>query len=250
MEELSGVIEDVDEQEYHTDSKSEEEVEKCGYVLPTPPRPREEAGAFQVILDHDVNLNLTEYFTESNEEEEEDVKQPWLYKQQTSSDCVLSQDLEIYYSDQEEENSIHLPNDVTDCDINDNSILNGTSESAYEGDISTYATDTTLDTKRRKRIKNHNFAPILRTAYYGRKRLTVGKRHFFSSVIEYSMGASLGFSSRKIPFYSLLVSPMKPKTKNKLPGPARANVLCDTSASISLAPLLIAKELKMKIDNS
>ena len=149
MEELSGVIEDVDEQEYHTDSESEEEVEKRGYVPTTPPRPREEAGAFRVILDHDVNLNLTEYFTESDEEEE-DVKQPWLYKQQTSSDCVLSQDLEIYYSDQEEENSIHLPNDVTDCDINNNSILNSTSESAYKVDISTYATDTMLDTNGHK----------------------------------------------------------------------------------------------------
>ena len=156
MEELSGVIEDVDEQEYHTDSESEEEVEKRGYVPTTPPRPREEAGAFRVILDHDVDLDLTEYFTESDEEEEEDMKQPWLYKQQTSSDCVPSQDLEIYYSDQEEENSIHLPNDVTDCDINDNSILNGTSESAYKGDISTYATDTTLDIKRHRRIKKHD----------------------------------------------------------------------------------------------
>ena len=95
--------------------------------------------------------------------------------------------MDIYYSNQEEENSIHLPNDVTDCDINDNSILNGTSESAYEGDISTYATDTTLDTKRHKRLKKQNLAPILRTAYYGRKRLTVGKRHFVSSVIEYSV---------------------------------------------------------------
>ena len=76
MEELSGVIEDVDEQEYHTDSKSEEEVEKRGYVPPTPPRPREEAGAFRVILNHDVDLDLTEYFTESDEEEEDDVKRP------------------------------------------------------------------------------------------------------------------------------------------------------------------------------
>ena len=158
-----------------SDSDSEEEAERPGYIPPIPPRPREEV---RVILNHDVNLDLTEYFTESDEEEEEDVKQPWLYKQQTSSDCVPSQDLEIYYSDQEEENSIYLPNDVTNCDINNNSILNCTSESAYKGDISTYAMDTTLDTKRRKRIKKHNFAPILRTAYYGRKRLTVGKRHF------------------------------------------------------------------------
>ena len=72
--ELSGELEDVDEQEYYTDSESDEEVEKCGYVPPTPPRPREEAGAFRVILDHDVDLNLTEYFTESEEEEEDDVK--------------------------------------------------------------------------------------------------------------------------------------------------------------------------------
>ena len=74
MEELSGVIEDVDEQEYHTDSKSEEEVEKRGYVPPTPPRPREEVGAFQVILDHDVDLDLTEYFTKSDNKEEDDMK--------------------------------------------------------------------------------------------------------------------------------------------------------------------------------
>ena len=60
MEELSGQLEDVDEQEYHTDSESDEEVAKRGYVPPTHPRPREDAGAFCVILDHDVDLNLTE----------------------------------------------------------------------------------------------------------------------------------------------------------------------------------------------
>ena len=158
--------------------------------------------------------------------------------------------MEIYYSDHEEDDDISFLNDVTDCDINDNSIFNGTSKSAYKGDISTYATDTTLDTKRHKRLKKQNLAPILRTAYYGHKRLTVGKRHFVSSVIEYSAGASLGSSSRKIPFYSLLVSPMKPKTKNKVPNPARANVLCNTGASISLAPLSIAKEMKMKVNKS
>ena len=91
--ELYGVIEDVDEPEYHTDSESEEEKKAHGYVPPTPPRPREEAGAFRVILDHNVDLNLTEYFTESNNEEEDDMKQPWIYEQRTPLDCVSSQDL-------------------------------------------------------------------------------------------------------------------------------------------------------------
>ena len=149
--------------------------------------------------------------------------------------------MEIYYSDHKEDDSISFLNDVTDCDINDNSIFNGTSESAYKGDISTYATNITLKIKRRKRLRKHNLAPILRMAYYSCKRLMVGKRYFVSSVIEYSAGASLGSLSRKIPFYSLLVSSMKPKTKNKEPNPARANVLCNTGTSISLAPLSITK---------
>ena len=72
--------------------------------------------------------------------------------------------MKIYYSDDEEDNSISFPINVADCDINNNSILNGTSESAYEGDISTYATDTMLDTKRHKRLKKQNLATILRTA--------------------------------------------------------------------------------------
>ena len=47
MAELSGELEDIDEQEYYTDGKSDEEVEKHGYVPPTPPKPREEAGVFR-----------------------------------------------------------------------------------------------------------------------------------------------------------------------------------------------------------
>merc|ERR1711867_164091 len=52
------------------------------------------------------------------------------------------------------------------------------------------------------------------------------------------------------PSYSLLVSPIKPKTKNKIPDPMRASVLCDTGASISLAPLSIARDMKIKVDKS
>ena len=144
--------------------------------------------------------------------------------------------MEIYYSDCEEDNNVSFLNDVTDCDINNNSIFNGTSESAYEGDVSTYATDILLDMKRRKKVKKQNLAPIMRTSYYGCKRLTVGRRHFVSSVIEYSAGAMLGSSARKILFYSLLVSPQKLTTKYKVPDPIRTNVLCDTGTSISLTP--------------
>ena len=96
-----------------------------------------------------------------------------------------------------------------------------TSESAYEGNISNYATNISLllDTKQRRKLKGNRLAPILRRSYYGRKRLMTGKRHFVSSEIEYAAGATLGSSCRKIPFYSLSVSPEKPTTKNKVPDP-------------------------------
>ena len=92
------------------------------------------------------------------------------------------------------------------------------------------------------------FTSILRMAYYGRKRLMGGVRHFVSRVTKYAAGASLNLSSRKIPFYSLLVFPIKPETKNKTPDLITTSVLCDTGASISLAPVSIAKEMKIKVD--
>merc|ERR1712082_441780 len=130
------------------------------------------------------------------------------------------------------------------------SFLNGTSESAYEGDTSTHANDVTIDSTKRKRAMRCRLAPILRTAYYGRKRLMGGIRNFVSSVTEYAAGASINLSSRKIPFYSLLVIPIKPKTKNKTPDPVITSVLCDTGASISLAPVSISKEMKIKVDKT
>merc|ERR1711867_26872 len=77
-----------------------------------------------------------------------------------------------------------------------------------------------------------------------------GMRHFVLSVTEYAARGSLSSTSRKIPFYSLLVSPIKPKTKNKTPDPMITSVLCDTGASISLAPASIAKEMKIKVDKT
>ena len=148
---------------------------------------------------------------------------------------------EMFYSDSEDDDDMGDGNNLT---------VNLTSESAYEADISTYATNTLLDTRQKRRMKKNKWAPILRTSYYGRKRLTIGKRHFVSSAIEYSAGATLGSSARKIPFYSLLVSHDKPTSKNKVPEPIQVNVICETGTSISLAPLLIAQSLKMRIDKS
>ena len=122
------------------------------------------------------------------------MKRPQVYEQCTHINKVPSKDPEIYYSDLKEEDCILLPTNVADTYTNENSILNSTYESAYKGDISTYAMDTAFDTKRPKKMRKHKFTPILRIAYYGRKRLTVGKRHFVFSVIEYSTGASLGSS--------------------------------------------------------
>merc|ERR1712240_733501 len=105
------------------------------------------------------------------------------------------------------------PNIANDSRCEEKSFLNGTSESAYEGDTSTHANDVTIDSTKRKRVMRRRLASILRTVYYGRKRLMGGVRHFVLSVTEYAAGASLGSSSRKIPFHTLLVSLIKPKTK-------------------------------------
>ena len=68
------------------------------------------------------------------------------------------------------------------------------------------------------------------------------------SGIEYKAGSSLGASARRIPFYTLLMSANKPSNKNKNQKHQEAFVLCDTSASISLAPVAVAENLQMKID--
>ena len=49
----------------------------------------------------------------------------------------------------------------------EDSILNRTSESAYNGDTSTQANDVTIERTPRKRTLRRKLSPILRTAYYG-----------------------------------------------------------------------------------
>ena len=77
--ELSDTIDEVDKQDYRTESDSDSESTDtpADYAPPTPPRPRED-GAYRVILDKDIPIDFTEYFTESEEEEEYELKKPWI----------------------------------------------------------------------------------------------------------------------------------------------------------------------------
>ena len=90
----------------------------------------------------------------------------------------------------------------------------------------------------------------LRKGYYSRKRFRWGHRHYVSSVIEYVAGSTLGASARKIPFYMLLMSAHRLNNKNKNFNHQEAFVLCDTGASILLAPLTVAEGLGMRINKS
>ena len=91
---------------------------------------------------------------------------------------------------------------------------------------------------------------MLRRGYYGRKRARRGYRHFVSSALEYMARSSLQASSQKIPFYTLLMSANKPSHKNKNQQHLEAFMLCDTGASISLAPVSIVQQLGMLIDRT
>ena len=68
----------MDTTKYYLDGGSDDEGGTPDGAPPTPPRPREEAGAFRVILDHDEDLDLTEYLTESEDKGLDDIE--WLGK--------------------------------------------------------------------------------------------------------------------------------------------------------------------------
>ena len=246
---LDSESESVDTTEYFSDGLPEDHGDTPEGVPLTPPRPRDEAGAFHVILNHDEDLDLTVYYTESEDEGMDDTERLEKYTQFPLRTKFYYSDSEKM-SDNEEDDNIADEDRASDgnCSLN----VNVTSESAYKGDISNQAENMSLplDIKPKKKLKRNRLTPILRRSYYGPKRLMTGKRHFISSVIEYAAGATLGSSFRKIPFYSLLVSPDKPTTKNKVPDPIQANVICDTGTSISLPLISIAQKLKMRIDKS
>ena len=197
--------------------------------------------------DKDDDLDLTMYYTES-EDEGMDMAE-WLMNH-----TQFPIGTKIWYSDDASMDGSEDDQEIDDSfpDVDQNLTMNTTSGSAYEGDISNQVEEMSLPlrSRQKKKSKKNRVAPILRRTYYGRKRLMTGIRHFVSSVIEYSAGAALESSHRKIPFFSLSVSPDKPNKKNKVPNPMQADVICDTGASISLAPISIARKLKMRVDKS
>ena len=77
-----------------------------------------------------------------------------MYDQYTQAVTDIPKDPELYYSNIKEEVNTQPLNTTTDTVINDDSTLNGMTESAYEGDISTHTTDTTIDRIIRKRLEN------------------------------------------------------------------------------------------------
>ena len=124
-----------------------------------------------MILDEDIPVDFTEYFTESEDEEECELKKPWTTRglplRHTCTPCETAVSHADTLETKDKENPV--PPDESRCE--EESILNGTSESSYDGDTSTQANDVTTKYTPRRRKLRHKFPPILRTAYYGRKRL-------------------------------------------------------------------------------
>ena len=107
-------------------SEYKEDTTPPGYIPPTPPRPRGDAGAYRVILDEDIEVDFTEYFTDSEDEDKGDKKKPWVHDQYTPVDLDIPQDPELYYSDAEEEGNTQTLNITVDAENRENLILNGT----------------------------------------------------------------------------------------------------------------------------
>ena len=142
-----------------------------GYAPPTPPKPRVEDGAYRVILDKDIPVDFTEYFTKSEDEEECELKKPWAAGRLTQRGGHTPHEPEMSHADTGEVDNKDtlIPADESRC--GEVSILNGTSKSAYDADTSTQANDVTTEYTPRKRRLRRKFPPILRTSYYRWKRL-------------------------------------------------------------------------------
>ena len=111
-----------------------------------------EDGAYRVILDKDIPVDFTEYFTESEDEEKCELKKIWAAgglpqkHTHTPRETVVSHAATRDVSDKD----TPIPTDESRCE--EDSILNGTSESTYDGDTSTQANDVTTEhTPRKKR---------------------------------------------------------------------------------------------------
>ena len=116
--------------------------------------------------------------------------------------------------------------------------------------VDTDQSDTSVMTPKVKSKRRYLMSPVLWKGYHGRKRARRGYSHIVSSTLKYTSGSSLGASARNIPFCTLLMSAKQPSNKNKVQQHLNAFMLCDTGASISLAPNSVAKNLGVKIDRT
>ena len=152
MAQLCDDSESVDSQEYYSDKQSDHGEDTTKYTPPTPPRPRDGEGAFRVILDHDLDLDTTKYFRDSEDKSLDDAE--WLMKYTgfpwpTPEEFL---DQEIFYSDCKDNappmsnttvtNETHESYGLSVSNFDQSLSHNLTSDSAYEGDISNVATDT------------------------------------------------------------------------------------------------------------
>ena len=78
--------ESVDSQEYYSDEQSNHGEDVTKYTPPTPPRPRDGEGAFRVIIDKDKDLDLTVYFSDSEDYSIDKAKGVKCYKSFPMSD--------------------------------------------------------------------------------------------------------------------------------------------------------------------
>ena len=121
--ELSDIVEDVNEQDYQTESGSESGEDTPvppGYIPPTPPKPRGDDGAYRVVLNKDIPVDFTEYFTDSEDDDEGDGKKPGVDGQYIPTGMGTPQDPELYRSDTGEENNTEILNTTTDTDNKEN----------------------------------------------------------------------------------------------------------------------------------
>ena len=85
----------------------------------------------------------------------------------------------------------------------------------------------------------------MRCSYHGTFCIHHGAKDFFSSAQEY-VGSSMGSQPPAIPYHTVLVCPQKPHNSGQ--NVMATNVLCDTEASVSLAPVSIKDSLGIKYD--
>lgn len=232
----------IDHKEYLSDDCTGSEFDydyRNRFTPPTPPRPRLGRGeTVYRVISHDDDLNMSAYFSDADPDED------W-----AKFDGVREIDKDNGYDSED----IYMSDD--DLSTSDSANLANISNGAGDSLVCDTLGDTELDessvtTPKVKSRKKMIIPPTLCKGYYGRNRFRRGHRHYVSSVIEYTVGSTLGASARKIPFYTLLMSAYKPNNRDKNKIHQEVFILCDMGASISLAPINVAEGLGMRVDRS